>query len=71
VLEENELLEIAEGKVAAPADLIQLATHSKKDVKVGRILVDHVNDHIIPHVFRKNTVKKMWEALVNPYQFDN
>jgi hypothetical protein len=32
-LEENGLLEIVEGKVAAPIDLVQLAAHTKKDVK--------------------------------------
>jgi hypothetical protein len=71
VVEENGLMEIAEGKVAAPIDLVQLATHTKKDVKARRMLVDGVKDHIIPHLSGKKTVKDMWEALVKLYQFDN
>jgi hypothetical protein len=67
VLEENGLLEIAEGKVAAPADPVQLAAHTKKDVKAKRILVDGVKDHIIPHLSGKKTTKEMWEALVKLY----
>jgi hypothetical protein len=71
VLEENGLLEIVEGKVAAPADPVQLATHNKKDVKARRIIVDGVKDHIIPHLSGKKTTKDMWEALVKLYQSDN
>jgi hypothetical protein len=40
VPEENGLLEIAEGKVAALADPVQLAAHNKKDVKARRIIVE-------------------------------
>jgi hypothetical protein len=71
VLEENGPLEIAEGKVAALADLVQLATHTKKDVKARRILVDGVKDHIIPQLFGKKTTKDMWEALVKIYLSEN
>jgi hypothetical protein len=71
VLEEQGLWEIAEGKVAAPADPVQLAAHNKKDVKARRIIVDGVKDHIIPHLSGKKTTKDMWEALVKLYQSDN
>jgi hypothetical protein len=67
VLEENGLLEIAEGKVATLADPVQLTTHNKKDVKARRIVVDGVKDHIIPHLSSKKTMKDMWEALVKLY----
>jgi hypothetical protein len=71
VLEENGLLEIVESKVAAPADPVQLATHTKKDVKARRILVDGVKDHIIPHLSSKKSAKEVWEALIKLYQSDN
>jgi hypothetical protein len=67
VLEENGLLELAEGKVAAPTDLVQLAAHAKKDVKARRILVDGVKDHIIPHLSGKKTTREMWDSLVKLY----
>ena len=71
LLEENGLLEIAEGKVETPTDLVQLVAHTKKDVKAKRILVDGVKDHIITHLFGKKTTKEMWEALVKLYQSEN
>ena len=71
LLEENGLLEIAEGKVAAQADPTQLAAHTKKNIKARRILVDGVKDHIIPHLLGKKTTKDMWEALVKLYQSDS
>jgi hypothetical protein len=43
--------------VVAPADPVQLAAHTKKDVKAKRILVDGVKDHIIPHLSGKKTMK--------------
>jgi hypothetical protein len=70
VLEDNGL-EIVKGKVAAPIDPMQLAAHTKKDVRARRILVDGVKDHIIPHLIGKKTTKDMWEALVKLYQSDN
>ena len=57
--------------MAAPTDLVQLAAHTKKDVKARRILVDGVKDHIIPHLSSKKTTKDMWEALVKLYQSNN
>ena len=71
VLEENGLLEIVEGKVAAHADPIQLASHNKKDVKAKSIIMDGVKDDIIPHLFGKKTMKDMWEALVKLYESNN
>jgi hypothetical protein len=71
VLEENGLLKLAEGKVATPADPIQLPAHAKKDVKAKRILVDGVKDQIIPLLPGKKTAREMWEALVKIYQSDN
>jgi hypothetical protein len=73
VLEENGLLEIAEGKLATLVDPVQLVAHTTKDVKARWILVDGVKDHI-PHLSSKKTATSMWEALfslVKIYQSDN
>jgi hypothetical protein len=67
VLEDNGLLEIAEGKVVAHIDPVQLAAHNKKDVKARRIIVDGVKGDIISHLFGKKTSKDVWEALVKLY----
>ena len=49
LLEECELWEIVEQVVSVPTDPILLAEF-KKNVRVKRIILDSVKDHIIPHV---------------------
>jgi hypothetical protein len=67
VLQQNGLLEFAEGKAVSPADPAQLAAR----LKTRRIIVDGVKDHIIPHLSRKKTAKEMSGALVKLCQSDN
>jgi hypothetical protein len=62
VMEENGLLEFVEGKTVPPTDPAQQATHLKKNVKMRRIIVDGVKDHIIPHLFGKKIGKEIWEC---------
>jgi hypothetical protein len=71
VLEEQGLWEFDEGTKILPTDPAQQPTHLRKDVKVRRIIIDGVKDHIIPHMSRKNTTKDILEALTKLYQLDN
>jgi hypothetical protein len=50
VLEEQGLWEFVEGTPTPPTNLAQLAAHIRKDVKVRRIIIDGVKDHIILHL---------------------
>ena len=70
LLEECELWEIVESVVNVPTDPTQLVEF-KKNVKVKRIILDSVNDHIIPHVSGKDYAYQMWESLSNLYQSSN
>jgi hypothetical protein len=51
-----------------PKDLV---VHKLKDVKVGRIILDRVNDHLIPHLSRKTTARDMSKALKGLFQSKN
>jgi hypothetical protein len=52
-------------------DLVALETHEKKEIKVERIIFHSVKDHIIPHLFEKNTTKDMFDSLVFLFQSTN
>ena len=57
--------------MASLADPVQLASHTKKDVKARRILVDGVKEHIVPYLSSKKLAKDLWKALVKLYQSNN
>jgi hypothetical protein len=57
--------------VSAPTDLATLDAHKKKEIKVWRVLLDSVKDHLIPHLIEKKTTKEMFDALVSLFQRKN
>ena len=67
VLEENGLLEFAEGKAVPPTDPSQLESHLQRDVNMMRVILDGFKDHIIPHLSIKKIDKEMWETLLKLY----
>ena len=50
---------------------INLDLHEVKEVRVQRILLYGVKDHLIPHLAEKKTTKEMWDALTKLYQSFN
>jgi hypothetical protein len=67
VLKENKIYNYVNTVVATPAtDPIALDLHEVKEAKAQRIILDGVNDHLIPHL-----AKKMWEALKNLFEVKN
>ena len=50
LVEECELWELVEQEVTVPTDTTLLVEFKKKNVKVKRIILDSVKDHIIPHI---------------------
>jgi hypothetical protein len=71
LLEENDLWDIIKSVVSPPTDLQQLVAHNKREVKARRMILDAINDHLIPHVSEKKTTKDMFDALVSLYQSQN
>jgi hypothetical protein len=51
--------------------LTALESHKKKDIKVERVLLDYVKDHLIPHLTKKKMTKEMFYALVILFQSKN
>jgi hypothetical protein len=70
LLEENDLNEYIEGVVASPTDPQELVDHNK-EVKAKRVLLESVNDHLIPHIDEKTSSKEMHDSLVGLYQNEN
>ena len=54
-----------------PTNATALAEYKKKDVKAKRIILNGVNNHVVPHLSRKKIAREMWEALTKLYQSDN
>jgi hypothetical protein len=70
-LKEYDLWELVEKEVVPPIDLTTLVAHEKKEIKDERVILDSVKEHLIIHLFEKNTDKEMFDALVGLFQSTN
>ena len=52
-------------------DATLLAAYTKKNIKAKRLILDAINDHVIPHVTRKSNAYEMWESLTKLYKSSN
>jgi hypothetical protein len=52
-LKEYDLWELVDKVVVPPTDPTTLAAHEKKEIKVERVILDSVKDHLIPHYPRR------------------
>ena len=41
---------------------------TKEDAKARRIILYGVNDHIVPHIIDLDTMKKVWDVILNMYK---
>jgi hypothetical protein len=75
LLQESELWDIVENSttnlVNVPTDATLIATYTKKSIEYKRIILDSINDHLIPHVTGKVNSYEMWESLTKLYQSTN
>jgi hypothetical protein len=60
-----------ENLVVPPIDLIAFVAHEKKEIKVERVILDSLKDHLIPHLSYKKTNKEIFDALVGLFQSTN
>jgi hypothetical protein len=71
-LKENKLWTFVNTIVPVPSsDPIALDIHDVKETRAQGIILDGVNDHLIPHLDEKQTTKDMWDALKNLYEAKN
>jgi hypothetical protein len=65
ILDKNYLLEHV--TVGVPDEEEQKTKHKKNEKKVKRIVSNSVKDHLIPHIYKLQTTRKMYEALSRLY----
>ena len=63
ILEENDLLNLVNQKVAEPNVEEDKSRWQKSDARARRILVDSVRNHLVPQISQKKTTRKMFKAL--------
>ena len=63
ILEENDLLKLANEKVPEPNVEEDKFHWRKSDATARRILVDSVRDHLVPQISQKKTTRKMFKTL--------
>jgi hypothetical protein len=70
-LMENKIWEFDNTQITPPIDVAELVIHNQKDVKSRCIILDGVNDHLIPHLLGNTIVRDVWEALNILFQIKN
>ena len=58
ILEENDLLKLANGKVPEPNVEEDKSHWRKSDARVRRILVDSVMDHLVPQMSQRRRLRR-------------
>ena len=78
ILEENELWDEVVNNTTAnlivvptSIDAQALFAFNKKDIKIRRIILDAVKDHVIPYISSKTHAHQMWDALTSLFQILN
>jgi len=71
VLLVNDMWEFADTQTTKPTDPTELAKYNKSDAKARLIILDGVEDHLIPYLTGKATSWHMWEALKTLFQNKN
>jgi hypothetical protein len=70
-LKEYDLWKLVDQVVSPPKNLVALEAHKKKEIKLERVLLESVKDHLIPPLTMKTTEKYMFYSLVCLFQRKN
>jgi len=70
-LDKNDIQNYVKKSVSEPQDVEEKVRHKKNEAKAKRILIDSLNDHLIPHVVDLKTTKEMYDALVGLFKSKN
>ena len=71
ILKENGLEKYIKNDIAEPEEDEAKDKHEQALIKAMRIIIDSIQDHLIPHVSYKKTPKKMYDALSIIYKGKN
>jgi hypothetical protein len=70
-LKEYDLWELVDKAVVPWIDVASLEIHEKNEIKVERVILDSMNNHITPRLFEKKMAKYMFDSLVGLFQRTN
>jgi len=68
VLDRHHIKDFALKTVAIPVDPAENKKYEDAMARAKCMILDRVNDHVIPHIVEKNTTKEMWDTLPILYQ---
>lgn len=68
VLDRHRIKDYALKTMAIPVDPTENEKYEDAQARVKCMILDGVNDHVIPHIAEKNTSKEMWDTLTTLYQ---
>ena len=71
ILKENGIDKYIKNEVEEPEEVEAKEKHEQDLIKVMRIIVDSIKDHLIPQVSSKKTPKQMYDALSKMYEGRN
>jgi len=63
LLDEHDLEEFVTIMTSKSTNSQELATFKKEMAKAKTMVLERVQDHIIPHIANKNTTKDLWDVL--------
>ena len=65
LLEEDALWDIVKDVVNLPTNSQLLTAHKKKEVRAKWMLMDALQDNLIPHISEKKKAKDMFDTMVS------
>ena len=68
ILEDNDIEGFINEEVEKLEEDEAKAKHKKDMIKLKRIIIDSIKDHLIPQVSSKNTPKEMFDALTSLFE---
>ena len=71
ILRENGFDKYIKDEILEPTEVESKEKHEHDLIKVMRIIVDYIKDHLIPEVSYKKTPKKMYDVLSRMYEGRN
>ena len=70
-LEENKVKDFSLTTMPVPDDAIQIVAWKWNDVKVRKILMDSMKNHLISHLAKLETAKEMFDSLKKLFKHDS
>jgi len=64
-LKEQEVIEHVKKKIVVPTNTQELAKYNNNEVRAKKILIESINDFLIPYVAKLETTKEIYDKLID------